>query len=69
MSIRIGHLKRFLPGLDDLLEDASVTELMVNGPGNVWVERAGAGLEPFPAPRLTAGVLQRAAIQIARPLG
>ena len=42
---------------------------MVNGPENVWVERAGAGLEPFPAPRLSAGVLQRAAIQIARPLG
>jgi len=69
VSIRITHLKRFLPGLDDLLEDASVTELMVNGPENVWVERAGAGLEPFPAPHLTAGVLHRAAIQIARPLG
>jgi len=69
VSIRITHLKRFLPGLGDLLEDASVTELMVNGPENVWVERAGAGLEPFPAPGLTAGVLHRAAIQIARPLG
>ena len=69
MSIRITHLKRFLPGLDDLLDDASVTELMVNGPENVWVERTGAGLEPFHAPNLTADVLHRAAIQIARPLG
>ena len=69
MSIRITHLKRFLPGLDTLLEDAAVTELMVNGPANVWVERAGAGLAPFPAPDLTADVLWRAAIQIARPLG
>ena len=69
MSIRITHLKRFLPGLDDLFDDPSVTELMVNGPENVWVERAGAGLEPFAAPALTADVLHRAAIQIARPLG
>ena len=69
MSIRITHLKRFLPGLDDLFDDASVTELMVNGPANVWVERTGAGLESFHAPNLTANVLHRAAIQIARPLG
>ena len=69
MSIRINHLKRFLPGLDGILDDLSVTELMVNGPENVWVERSGAGLEPFPAPALTADVLRRAAIQIARPLG
>ncbi|MDE3262954.1 MAG: ATPase, T2SS/T4P/T4SS family [Acidobacteriota bacterium] len=69
MSIRITHLKRFLPGLDGILDDLSVTELMVNGPENVWVERSGAGLEPFPAPALTADVLRRAAIQIARPLG
>ena len=30
------------------VEDASVTELMVNGPESAWVQRAGAGLEPFP---------------------
>ena len=63
MNIRITHLKRFLPSLDDLLEDASVTELMVNDPENVWVERASAGLEPFPAPRLSASVLPCATIQ------
>src|SRR5205807_6649044 len=27
--------------LDDLLADPSITELMVNGPGRVWVERHG----------------------------
>ena len=64
----IEHLKPFLPGLEAALEDPDVSELMINGPGNVWVERAGA-LEPLEAPRLDAARLQRAAIHIARPLG
>ena len=64
----IGHLTPFLPGLEMLLEDPEVSEIMINGPGNVWVERAGR-LEPYDAPGLTAAWLHRAAIHIARPLG
>ena len=64
----VGHLKPFLPGLEGLLEDASVSEIMINGPGNVWVERAGR-LEPHEAPKLSSAWLHRAAIHIARPLG
>ena len=64
----VGHLTPFLPGLRDLLEDPEVSEVMINGPGNVWVERAGR-LEPHEAPELTAAWLHRAAIHIARPLG
>ena len=64
----IGHLKPFLPGLEAGLEDPEVSELMINGPGNVWVERGGE-LEPIEAPALTAAALYRAAIHIARPLG
>ena len=64
----IGHLTPFLPGLGALLEDPEVSEIMINGPGNVWVERAGK-LEPHEAPGLTAAWLHRAAIHIARPLG
>ena len=64
----IGHLKPFLPGLEAVLEDPEVSELMINGPGNVWVERGGK-LEPIEAPALTAAALYRAAIHIARPLG
>ena len=64
----IGHLKPFLPGLEGVLEDLEVSELMINGPGNVWVERGGE-LEPLEAPALTAAALYRAAIHIARPLG
>ena len=64
----IAHLKPFLPGLEAVLEDPEVSELMINGPGNVWVERSGE-LEPIEAPALTAAALHRAAIHIARPLG
>ena len=64
----VGHLTPFLPGLGALLEDAEVSEIMINGPANVWVERRGR-LEPFEASGLTAAWLHRAAIHIARPLG
>ena len=64
----IGHLKPFLPGLETLLEDPEVSEIMINGPGNVWIERGGR-LESHEAPGLTAAWLHRAAIHIARPLG
>ena len=64
---RIEDLKPFLPGLATLLEDPEVSELMINGPCNVWVEREGR-LYAHSAPRLTEQVLDRAAIQIARPL-
>ena len=64
----IAHLRPFLPGLEAVLEDPEVSELMINGPGNVWVERGGE-LEPIEAPALTAAALHRAAIHIARPLG
>ena len=64
----VDHLAPFLPGLESLLGDPEVSEIMINGPGNVWVERAGR-LEPHEAPGLTAAWLHRAAIHIARPLG
>ena len=69
MSVGMDHLKPFLPGLAGVLDDMDVSELMINGPGNVWVERSGEGLRPIAAPQLTADVLHRAAIHIARPLG
>ena len=33
--------RRGLGAIDDLLADESVSEVMINGPGAVWVERAG----------------------------
>ena len=64
----VDRLAPFLPGLEGLLEDPAVSEIMINGPANVWIERAGK-LEPHEAPGLTAAWLHRAAIHIARPLG
>ena len=37
----LAHLKPFLPGLEPLLEDPEVSEIMINGPGNVWIEARG----------------------------
>ena len=61
-------LKPFLPGLEAALDDPDVSEIMINGPGNVWLEGHGR-LRQIPAPALDAAALERAAIHIARPLG
>ena len=64
----LAHLKPFLPGLEPLLEDAEVSEIMINGPGNVWIEARGR-LTAHAASGLDESALLRAAIHIARPLG
>ena len=61
-------LTPFLPGLEAALDDPDVSEIMINGPGNVWLEGHGR-LRPIDAPALDAAALERAAIHIARPLG
>ena len=61
-------LKPFLPGLEEVLEDPEVSEIMINGPHNVWIEGHGK-LYSHDAPLLNASTLNRAAIHIARPLG
>ena len=44
------YLRPFLPGLESVLEDEDVSEIMINGPGNVWVESRGkSGSIPLPA--------------------
>ena len=46
------YLRPFLPGLESVLEDEDVSEIMINGPGNVWVESRGEIREPScPHPR------------------
>ncbi len=67
MELALEDLKPFLPGLEAVLADDEVSEVMINGPGGVFVERRGrmAALEL----RLSDEVVWRAAIQIARPLG
>ena len=53
---------------ESALEDSEVSESMINGPANVWVERAGR-LTAHAAPDLDEAALLRAAIHIACPLG
>ncbi len=67
MELGISDLKPFLPGLEDVLDDEEVSELMINGPGEVFVERRGR-MAAHAAPQLDAEAIARAAIHIARPL-
>ena len=53
--------------LEVLLDDPEVTEIMVNGPGSVWVERRGAVART--AITLNAPELQRAIDRMLLPLG
>ena len=68
MELTIADLKPFLPGLEAALDDEAVSEVMVNGPAAVFIERAGR-MTAVDAPALTPEAAARAAVQIARPLG
>ena len=43
------YLRPLLPGLESVLEDEEVSEIMINGPRNVWVESRGE-IRPHPCP-------------------
>ena len=68
MELSLEDLKPFLPGLEFVLDDEDVSEVMVNGPGTVFVERGGR-MTAVTVPDLDAAAVLRAAVQIARPLG
>ena len=68
MELTVADLTPFLPGLEAALDDETVSEVMINGPGTVFIERAGR-MTALDAPELTADAVARAAVQIARPLG
>ena len=57
------HSIRRLDVLQDLLEDDAVTEIMVNGPDNIFVERAGE-LFPYPGSFSSAEKLEDVIQQI-----
>ena len=63
----IKFLARFLPGLEQVLADNTISEIMINGPHACWIERNGQ-LSPHEVPALTSDALERAAIHISRPL-
>lgn len=60
------YLNEYLTPFQPLLNDALVTEIMVNRPGEVWTERAGSGMVRLVDPRIDDQLLRRLAEQVAR---
>jgi pilus assembly protein CpaF len=54
--------------LEPLLRDPSVTDVLVNGPDAVWVDR-GAGLEPAPVRFPDEAAVRRLAARLVAPTG
>ncbi len=61
------YLASYLAPFAEWLDAGNVTEILVNRPGEVWVERIGeAEMEHYAAPAIDAQLLERLAHQIAR---
>jgi type IV secretion system protein VirB11 len=60
------YLDAYLAPFAAWLDDERVTEILVNRPGEVWVERAGEGMARHDVPALDERQLQRLAEQVAR---
>jgi type IV secretion system protein VirB11 len=59
------YLEAYLRPLATWLEQPDVTDILINAPGEVWIERIGGETQPHPAPDLTEAALWRLATQIA----
>ncbi|HEX4181763.1 MAG TPA: P-type DNA transfer ATPase VirB11 [Caulobacteraceae bacterium] len=59
------YLAAYLAPFEAWLARADVTDLLVNQPGEVWIETVGGGLTRQDAPQVTEVVLTRLARQIA----
>jgi type IV secretion system protein VirB11 len=61
------YLRAFLAPLEPWLARADVTEILINRPGEIWVESNGrAAMEMIAVPELTTLALSRLAAQVAR---
>lgn len=60
------YLAEYLAPFRPFLADGAVTEIMVNRPGEVWVERAGQGMVQHDAPAVDDALVRRLAEQVAR---
>jgi type IV secretion system protein VirB11 len=60
------YLSAFLDPLSPWLNRDDVTDILVNRPGEVWIETLGGGMQRHGAPGLNAAILQRLAAQVAR---
>ena len=61
------YLSAYLAPFQQWLSDENVTEILVNGPGEVWTEASGvAGMTRHEAPEIDDVLLSRLAAQVAR---
>lgn len=61
------YLEAYFAPLQPWLNQDDVTELLINRPGEIWVERAGPGkMECAQVPQVDARLIERLATQIAR---
>jgi type IV secretion system protein VirB11 len=60
------YLDAYLAPLRPWLMREEVTEILVNRPGEIWVEAAGAGMQRVALPEIDDRHLQRLAEQVAR---
>lgn len=61
------YLRTYLEPFRAWLEQDDVSEILVNRPGEAWIERAGhAAMQRMQAPRIDDVLLQRLATQVAR---
>ena len=58
----------FLEPVHEYLEDGSVSEILINGPQNIYVERGGK-LEAIPSRFVSEPALRAAATNIAKSVG
>src|SRR5438876_2612733 len=68
MTVGFETILPFLRPIEHLIRDDSVSEVMVNGPDRIFIERAGV-LEHVPDLKLTEKSLMVAVKNIARRLG
>ena len=59
------YLEAYLRPLAAWLDQPDVTDILINGPGEVWVETIGGPAQRHAAPELTDNALWRLAAQIA----
>jgi type IV secretion system protein VirB11 len=59
------YLRTYLTPLAQWLDRPDVTDILVNRPGEVWIEEAGGRMQRLDAPGLNASILQRLAQQVA----
>ena len=66
MALRTGHyLSRYLSPIQRWLDEDGVSEISINVPGKVWVEKAGSPRQEFDVPELTEEHLGMLSRQVA----